>query len=402
MVSSPISNSLCIKCKGRLFCGLPRCPVFERLSHRQKISFKLSKDFKSKSPGIFIGWHGYPKVFAGVLSPINVEDASIQDDPSYWVSKNFSISNIMSLRQSLINSRRRTEIKNPESFREVVADVALSSKPLSVDVTLKKKPSLRINFTQHALPMGPSGEVNKIILEDNPSIKSPIKRVYYDTDFLANDAMNYLYSKKIDVFNISKLLSAGTLGYGHNRKLVPTRWAITATDDSLSKEHLNHIRNSKIIDNYLVFRGHYLGNYFTILLMPYAWSFELFEVWNPGAVYSGTSTNYVTDFEGFFGRKSYAENCGGGYYASRLPITDYLSKNKIQASVLAIREVTPEYYMPLGVWVVRQAMTNAINNKKSFSNLSDAKTYIQRLTGFDLRRSKLLKNQQSVLNKFLK
>ncbi len=73
----------------------------------------------------------------------------------------------------------------------------------------------------------------------------------------------------------------------------------------------------------------------------------------------------------------------------------------MQASVLAIREVTPEYYMPLGVWVVRQAMTNALKNVKTFASLNSAKTYIQRLTNFDLRKSRLLKTQQTLLYKFL-
>ncbi len=401
MVSAPISDSLCIKCKGRLFCGLPRCPVLERASHMQRINYKLSKDFKSRTPGVFIGWHGYPNVYAGILSSITPENAEVQDNPSYWVSHNYNISDVMIERQSLINSRRKTQIRINEGFKELVTSVALSSKPLSIDVSLKKKPVMRINFTQHALPMGPAGEVKKLVLEDNPRIRSPVKKAYYDTDFKANDAMNYLYSKKISVFSVSKLLSAGALGVGRRRKLTPTRWAITATDDSLSKEQLKSIRNYGLIDNYLVFRGHYLGNYFTVLLMPNPWSFELFEVWNPGAVYSSNSMNIVTDSEGFMNRKKYASNCGGGYYSARLPVTDYLVKNKSQACVLAIREVTREYYMPLGVWVVRQAMSNALQNRKSFANLNDAKTYINRLTGFDLRQSKLLSNQQSILKKFL-
>ncbi len=306
MVSAPIKDSLCIRCKGRLFCGLLRCPIIERLTHKVKIDYKLKKEFKSKAPSIFVGWHNYPKVYAGVLSSVSIENAHLQDNPSYWVANKFGISKIMSLRQSLINSRKKTIVKVNERFDEIIKEVALSSKPLSVDVSLKKKPVLKVHFTQHALPMGPSGEIEKINLDDNPRIRNPVKRVYYDTDFKAVEAMSYLYSKKIDVFNISKLLSAGALGIGKNRKLVPTRWAITATDDALSKAHLKSIRNFELIDKYMVFRGHYLGNYFTVLMMPQPWSFELFEVWNPGAVYSEVSTNVVTDFEGFQGRKNYA------------------------------------------------------------------------------------------------
>jgi hypothetical protein len=71
-----------------------------------------------------------------------------------------------------------------------------------------------------------------------------------------------------------------------------------------------------------------------------------------------------TDFEPFSGRKEYAYATAGGYYASRLPILEYLNRIKRQAGVLAIRLETPSYWAALGVWVVRESVRKTLANKK--------------------------------------
>jgi hypothetical protein len=70
-----------------------------------------------------------------------------------------------------------------------------------------------------------------------------------------------------------------------------------------------------------------------------------------------------TDYENFYGRKSYATNTFGGYYATRLPILEFLERRKRQASVLAIRLETPSYWAALGVWVVRESVRKALSKK---------------------------------------
>jgi hypothetical protein len=71
----------------------------------------------------------------------------------------------------------------------------------------------------------------------------------------------------------------------------------------------------------------------------------------------------MTDNEGYNGRKKYAYQTVGGYYAARFSILQKLKEQKIQASVLALRFVTDEYWAPLGVWVVRQASKRAMDSK---------------------------------------
>ncbi|MBI2647143.1 hypothetical protein HYW99_01585, partial [Candidatus Woesearchaeota archaeon] len=160
-----------------------------------------------------------------------------------------------------------------------------------------------------------------------------------------------------------KLLSIGTLGLTADRKLVPTRWSITATDDIIGKNLINQIKDYSEISSYYSFFGNYLGNYYLILMFPEVWSYELFETYVPSNWNLSKQLRYTTDYEDYFGRKSYADNTIGGYYSVRLAIIEKLNEMKRQASVLALRFITDEYTMPLGVFVTREAARKAVNNK---------------------------------------
>ncbi|MEM0473506.1 MAG: hypothetical protein QXF88_02180, partial [Candidatus Aenigmatarchaeota archaeon] len=67
--------------------------------------------------------------------------------------------------------------------------------------------------------------------------------------------------------------------------------------------------------------------------------------------------------EFYEGRKNYAENVAGGYYAAELAVLEYLSEIKRQAGVLIIREIRPEYYAPVGVWKIRECIRDAFTKK---------------------------------------
>ncbi len=196
------------------------------------------------------------------------------------------------------------------------------------------------------------------------------------------------------------MLSVGI--FGKQKKLVPTRWSITATDDIISKKFLEKIREQPI-GEYEAYFGNYLGNYYLILLFQEKWRYELFELYTkPGLL------EYSTDYEEHQGRKNYAENCAGGYYTVRSAITEHLANNKRQNGVLAIRLITDDYVLPLGVWVTREATKKALSNKPiKFGNkelmLTYAKHVCKNKFGVDItpiiQRSKIL--SQKVLDNFI-
>jgi len=150
------------------------------------------------------------------------------------------------------------------------------------------------------------------------------------------------------------MLSTGLLGVGSRRRLVPTRWSITATDSTVGDALLASIRDFPVGDGYSAFYGTLHGNFYMFLLIPSNWQFELFEIYAPtGAV--------TTDSEPFDGRSSYADQCAGGYYTARLAVAEYLRAQKRQWAVLAVRFITDAYTIPLGVWVTREASRNAFS-----------------------------------------
>ena len=89
---------------------------------------------------------------------------------------------------------------------------------------------------------------------------------------------------------ISKVLSMGMLGRKKNRKLVPTKWSITAADDIVSLYLLNRIKDNAILDNYLVFDFNHLANYYSVIFIPDdVWYFEMIESGSiPTAEYIGS------------------------------------------------------------------------------------------------------------------
>jgi hypothetical protein len=352
----------CLKCKGRGFCGRNFCPIYAKAESMFKVKERLSKeDFFGASPAPFIGRFGYPRINVGILVPPEVKDeAWLYDAPAYWSDNEFQIPQLIDIRSSLVNSRFKADIKDHSKMLEISQEVGMASKPVELEISLDKKPRFLLNQQPDVAPMGPNANIKKVAITSNPKISSHVEKVVDDTDFKANDAILYLYDHGFDENFLSKLMSVGNIGVKTDRKLVPTRFSITAVDDNIGKNLINQIKDFSF-SNYLAYFGGYLGNYYLIMFFPEIWSYELFETYLPKASWNiSTEIQYMTDYESYDGRKDYAENCTGGYYSNRLPILEKLGQLKRQASVLSLRFITGEYSVPLGVWVVREATRKAL------------------------------------------
>jgi DNA repair protein NreA len=408
-------QGICIKCKGRCFCGRISCPIMEKQKAYMQIRDvveNLKEEIRSASPAPFVGRVGYPYINVGLLAPPEKPENTLDlDNPRGWAKVREDIPAIISKRSSLINSRKKAGILEKNRFIDVAQEVAMATSAPDISLNLKERPTFSLNFDPYNLPIGAKAEVEKATLEENPKVNVHIEKAVSDTDLLSTHAITMLYDKGIEENQLSKLLSVGTLGFGSRRRLVPTRWSITAVDDNVGKNILNEIRDYPETD-FLSFFGDYLGNYYLVLFFPDVWSFELFEVYLPKASWNQSDEmNYCSDYESFSGRKTYAENCAGGYYAARLPVLEYLKMLKKQSSVIVFRFITGEYTTPLGVWVCREATRDAMSKKPiEFASkelmINYAKLIIKKRFGADLEKllkeSMLLKNMnsQSKLNQF--
>ena len=354
--------TLCHICKGiRKLCGRERCPILTRIYYQKLAIPKINESLFGPSPkSVFVGHENYPDVFVGPLVSLNESNLERVDTPE----KMFGLSQekIIRDRYSLVRGKLQKNVFTRDRYIRELQAVTLSAKPVDMEINFRKKPSFSLSFSPILQPMGASGEVNKIKVVDNPKIRSPVYKLI-DDDIKADEVVVEFYKLNFNVSQISKILSSGVLGI--KKKLVPTKWSITAIDALLSKYFITKIKNFSSIDEYLLFENSYLGNHFYILLLPGNWEFEQFETWFPGTLWNlnSNSPQITVEFEFYFGRKDYASLQSGGYYASRFAVSEGLYKMKKQARAIVIREVGKEYDIPVGVWEVRENVRAALRKK---------------------------------------
>ena len=381
---------MCLACRGsKLLCGLSYCPIIVRamISIRAKSISRTKHIYGSSPPSVFVGRYGYPKVFAGPSAPPQVGDTRIYDMPESWVNR--SLEEIFSYRFSLITGRRKVDVHDPnDKLVMTLQEIAMASRPADVELVLKKAPSPRITFDGHLPPQGPIAPLEDIVLGGNVHVNPHVEKAYYDTDLKASNAVLILYSRGVPVTSIQKILSVGGLGLKRLRRLVPTRWSITAVDDMISKELIRRIRSLPMISEYLVFVRRYLKNLFIAILAPRPWSFEWMEGWFPQTTWnpSGLRPEIMGDYEGFRGRRTYPE-IGGCYYASRLAVAEYLTRIGGQATAVLIREIYPGFYFPIGVWFVRENIRELFKSSPlRFDEIREAMDYLSGITRIDFGR----------------
>ena len=337
---------------------------------------KFKTEFSGSSPPeIFVGRYNYPSVNVGILSPMHYGDTEKLSMPEKWFDMKSTIPQILSYRSSLIYSKFTSYQNGKKSkFLEIMQEVAMASKSTALEFKLKKKPVLNAYIDSRMPLIGNPAPLQFARFEENTVINNKVDRAVNDIDAKASTSIDELHHSQIPVSNIIKLLSAGLLGTKLRRKLVPTRWAITSVDSNLSENLIDKIKYYPPVGSYLLFSAEYLGNHYEIILLPRQFSFEVLEAKMPGSIWNPELEMHIMqDYENWYGRKEYASNVGGGYYAVRLPISEYLSRMRKQASVLVLRECRKEYYAPCGVGILREVVNYAMSQKpESFDNLNGA------------------------------
>ncbi len=413
----------------------------------------------STPPSVFVGAYNYPSVLVGPMLPPIHGDTRIFDSPEKWGTLSFN--DVLRLRFGMICGTKKIKVNDVEGrYIQDLQHVALSSKSLDSDIVFdggvhsNTTHANRLAFDDDTICCGPVGTIESVKFSGTSTPSKQIQNTYYDTDMHASDAIMTLYESGVAVSSIYRSLSMGMLGIGDNRKLVPTKWSITATDSIISSQLLNEVRQYDIIDACKVFWHSHFGNTFAIVLFPHMWMFELVEAWysqstgdgdgggegsggekcvmNKGGVRdvgrdvgrdathdtdnikirdcknstkytdklnhqtysnsknsnnnnsSGSSNNSDNDDNNTqhssqrqiaFGADSETlrvckppVNTAGAYYSAKLATLEYLHRQKIQAGVLVLREITPAYTIPVGVWQVREGVRAAMKCKPLICN----------------------------------
>ena len=144
-----------------------------------------------------------------------------------------------------------------------------------------------------------------------------------------------------------------------NRRLVPTRWSISATDDIISVSLIKSIDIYPKVDFFEVYKYSHIGNYYSVILIPDdVWRLEMQEIWFDNNGNLGTGV----DFEDASGLNSYPWMTGVDF-TSRLSVAEHLKKKRRKAEGLVLREIHSDYVMPVGVWQIREGIREALKKE---------------------------------------
>ncbi|HYX71982.1 MAG TPA: hypothetical protein VE732_04370 [Nitrososphaera sp.] len=336
---------------------------------------KLSLDTidGSSPPSVFVGSYGYPKVRIGPMIPPLHGDTTIFDRTELWTGK--GIEEIANYRLSLVLGTMNVNVHDISSrYLKNMQELAMSKRPAESEVTFEKKPlpnvemQKELRLDHEATPFGPAAPLRAFKVS-SLSADQRIEAAYYDTDLRAADAIIKLYRHRVEMSTIQRVLSMGMLGVKNKRKLVPTRWSISATDDIISGMLVKEIERNPSIDLFEVATYSHLANYYSVILIPdEMWNFEMMESWftSQGQMATGIDKEDERAL-------NHNPTIAGAYFAARLAVTEQLARRHKKAAAIVLREIHPKYVMPLGVWQIRQGVREALKKPpQKFERFDDA------------------------------
>ncbi|MFQ5908627.1 MAG: hypothetical protein ACE5JE_07375, partial [Thermoplasmata archaeon] len=293
-------------------------------------------------PGVFIGRFGYPKVNAGPLLPAFHGDTTLLDLPEAWLD--FDLPEIVAFRSSLVRGMRRMPVEvgtRQDRFLDQLQELALAARPSEVEVAFSRAPRGGLSSDRVSQPFGPSAPLLQMGT-GNVKTDPRLEKAWADGDLKAQRAILKLYGDGVEVSRIMRAMSAGVLGLEEGRKLVPTRWSITAVDDTVGLRLLEDVRTFPLIDDFRVYESWRLDQRFLVLLLPRVWSYELLEAWFPRTTWNPSTREIamIGDSEGYQGRTAYA-SIRGCYYAARFAVAEALARERRQATAVVLRETHP-------------------------------------------------------------
>ncbi len=335
----------------------------------------------STPPSVFIGSWNYPKVYAGPMIAPQHGDTAIMDLPESWIPRKKTQEEIIDYRLSLVRGKRPIEITDTSSrFVGKLQEIALAQSSIESEAQFDSVPRGK-SFNDDHTPFGPSAVIERFDI-GNVRWDHRLEKAYYDHDLKAADAVVDLSSKGIPFSSIQKAFSVGAFGTKRRRRLVPTRWSITACDTAIGNRLLKDVRHHDIIDCCRVQEFSSLSNYYAILLSPTAWQYE----WSEAFLrVLGKEELVFSDCEHNAGKKGYS-SVGGCYYACKMAVLEALAQKHMQAGAIVLREAYSGY-VPLGVFNVRENVRNAMAQPAlEFTDTRSALVYLSTKLELPIKR----------------
>jgi hypothetical protein len=355
----------------------------------------------SSPPSVFIGSFGYPRVTVGPMLTPSFGDTSVMDTPESWIPRKYGQDDIIKFRLDLVRGKKEVGIKELDNrLVRDLQEISLASNSVDSEAQFRHKPR-GVSFNEEHQPFGPSAALDSFGI-GNVKWERGLEKVYYDTDWKAADAVSTLYDYGSVFSQMQKAFSTGTMGIGKNRKLVPTRWSITAVDSILAKHLYDRVKYNETVDDYQVYEFSSLNNYYAVILTPTPWQYE----WIEAFIHIMGREEMIFADQEWLKPKSEYSSVGGCYYSCKFAVLEALDRMRKQAGAIVLREAY-EGYVPLGVFNVRENVRNAMKQvPRHFDSYRNVLNYVS--TKLRLPMSKfmdqgvlmkeLLKSRQTTLN----
>ena len=382
-----------------------KAAYLKRLTSKIKMpSVDIGKELDgSTPPSVFIGSWNYPKVYAGpMITPLH-GDTSIMDTPESWIPDQKTQEDIIGYRLNLVRGKQTVKITDLDNvFVEKLQEISLASNSIDSEAEFGSKPR-GMSFNEQHAPHGPSALIEKFDI-NNVKWDRELEKAFYDNDLKAADAVMHLHQKEVPFSSMQKAFSMGTMGIDDNRKLVPTRWSITACDSTIGNRLLREVKNYDVIETHRVYEFSSLNNYYAILLLPQEWEFEWMEAF---LHVLGREELIFSDYEHNSVKKGYSR-VGGCYYTSKMAVLESLASEKKQSAAIILREAY-QGYIPLGVFNVRENIRSAMSQPyREFEDMKTSLDYIASNLKLPLQKfvkqsdilKELLQSRQTTLDCF--
>ncbi len=351
-------------------------------------------------PSVFIGSYGYPKVDVGPMLAPYWGDTSMLDTPEAWIPAGRSQEDIIRFRLDLVRGRKQVGIKDlDDRLVGKMQEISLAESSVESEAQFHGRPR-GFSFNEEYQPFGPSAGIERFDI-GNVRWEPHLQKAYYDTDRKAAEAAFAAYDAGVLFSQIQKAFSTGTMGVGKSRRLVPTRWSITAVDSALADRLFDEIRHNETIGEFRVYEHSSLNNYYAVILTPTPWQYEWIEAF---IHILGREEMVFADHESLRPKSEYS-SVGGCYYSCKFAVLEALRRMGKQAGAIVLREAY-EGYVPLGVFNVRENVRGALMQPhREFFSFRDSLNYVSARLRLPLSRfleqgalmREMLKGRQTTL-----
>ena len=318
-------------------------------------SVEVGKEMEGSSPpSVFIGSWNYPHVYAGPMIATMHGDTAVMDMPESWIAGNKTQEEIIGYRMNLVRGKHMVDAGDLDNrFVEKLQEITLSSSSVESEIAFTDTPK-GTTFSEEHTPFGPSAPIERFEIESGRWDKD-LERVYYDDDLRAKDAVIGLHRQGVPFSAIQKAFSAGTMGRGGGRHLVPTRWSITAVDTTIGDHLLTDVKKCPVIDTVRVHEFSSLHNNYAVILMPTGWQYE----WSEAFLRVLGNEELVFSDHEIHKKKTEYSHLGGCYYSCKMAVLEALAREQRQAGAIILREAL-RGYVPMGVFNVRENVRSAM------------------------------------------